>query len=168
MSKFQKILAKLVKNFGILRIFAAQKNKNMKHFAFFALLSALFFILPQSVQAQKKKYPVMKFEKTTVDFGTFSQDDAVRTCTFAFSNVGKAPLIINYVHTACGCTVADYPKDPISPGGRGVIKVTYDGSQKMPGRFKKSIQIFTNCKDDLSRLFITGNMTALVKENKKL
>ncbi len=137
----------------------------MKHFAYFLLLCTLYLALPATTQAQKKKYPVIKFEKTTHDFGTFSQNDGVRTCSFTFSNVGKAPLVINYVHTACGCTVADYPKDPISPGGRGVITVSYDGSQKMPGRFKKSIQIFTNCKDDLARLFIIGNMTALTKEN---
>lgn len=128
----------------------------------------LLLTLPFSIQAQaKKKYPVIKFERTVVDFGTFPQDDAQRTCTFTFSNTGNAPLVINYVHTACGCTAADYPKDPISPGGRGVITVTYDGSQKMPGRFKKSIQIFTNCKDDLARVFITGNMTALSKESRE-
>ena len=127
----------------------------------------LLLTLPFSIQAQaKKKYPVIKFERTVVDFGTFPQDDAQRTCTFTFSNTGNAPLVINYVHTACGCTAADYPKDPISPGGRGVITVTYDGSQKMPGRFKKSIQIFTNCKDDLARVFSTGNMTALSKESR--
>lgn len=139
----------------------------MKHFAYIAILCTLYFVSPLTAQAQKKKYPVIKFERTTIDLGTFSQDDAVRTCTFEFSNVGKSPLVINYVHTSCGCTDADYPKDPISPGGRGVITVTYDGSTKMPGRFKKAIQIFSNCKDDLARVFIVGNMTALVKESKE-
>ena len=138
----------------------------MKRILYLAVLCTLCFLLPANVQA-KKKYPVIKFEQTTVDLGTFAQDDAVRKCTFTFSNVGKAPLVLNYVHTSCGCTVADYPKDPISPGGRGVITVTYDGSNKMPGRFKKGIQIFSNCKTDLATVFITGNMTALTREAKE-
>ena len=136
----------------------------MKKFSF--LLFLLSVCIAANVQA-KKKYPAIKFEQTTVDLGTFAQDDAVRKCTFTFSNVGQAPLVLNYVHTSCGCTVADYPKDPISPGGRGVITVTYDGSNKMPGRFKKGIQIFSNCKTDLATVFITGNMTALTREAKE-
>ena len=37
----------------------------------------------------------------------------------------------------------------------------------MPGRFKKGIQIFSNCKTDLATVFITGNMTALTREAKE-
>ena len=133
----------------------------MKRFSL--ILFLLGFCFAVSVQA-KKKYPVIKFEKTTIDLGTFPQNDARRTCTFTFSNVGQAPLIINYVYTSCGCTVAEYPKDPIAPGARGEITVTYDGSNKQPGRFKKSIQVFSNCKTDLARVFILGNMTALNRE----
>ena len=78
--------------------------------------------------------------------------------------VGDDKLYINYVHTSCGCTVADFPKDPISPGGSGEISVTYDGTNKMPGKFRKTIQVFTNCKDELSRVYILGNMSNLSKE----
>ncbi len=112
----------------------------------------------------KKKHAQIKYEQTTIDVGTFSQDDPVQKCTFKFYNVGDAKLYINYVHTSCGCTVADFPKDPISPGGSGEITVTYDGTHKMPGKFKKTIQVFSNCKDELSRVYILGNMSALTKE----
>ena len=40
----------------------------------------------------------------------------------------------------------------------------YNGTNKMPGKFKKTIQVFTNSKDELSRIFIQGNMSALTKE----
>jgi len=106
-----------------------------------------------------EKYPEIKFEKTTIDMGTFSMYDSKQTCVFKFTNVGDEKLIINTVHTSCGCTVADYSKEPISPGGTGEIKVTYNGAGKMPGRFKKSIQVFSNCKKDMARVFITGIMT---------
>ena len=117
-----------------------------------------------AMSATAKKYPVIKFEKTTIDFGTFSQDNPVKTCVFKFKNVGKAKLAITYVHTSCGCTVADYPKDFISPGGSGEIKVTYDGTGKLPGKLKKTIQVFYNGKpnsEDLVRIYVTGDMTAV-------
>lgn len=114
-----------------------------------------------------KKYPEIKFERTTIDLGTFSQDETLHTCVFKFTNVGKAKLVINYVSTSCGCTVAEYPKDYISPGASGEIKVTYDSKGKVPGPFKKAIQVYTNCKDDLARLIISGEMTALPKEDVK-
>ena len=110
-----------------------------------------------------RKYPVIKFEKTTVSIGTFSQDDPVQTCVFKFTNVGKGKLVINYIRTSCGCTVAEYPKDYISPGGSGEIKVTYDGTGKLPGKVKKYLQVFTNCKDDMTRIFISGEMSAVPK-----
>ena len=117
-----------------------------------------------AMSATAKKYPVIKFEKTTINFGTFSQDNPVQTCVFKFKNVGKAKLAITYVHTSCGCTVADYPKDFISPGGSGEIKVTYDGTGKLPGKLKKTIQVFYNGKpnsEDLVRIYVTGDMTAV-------
>lgn len=130
----------------------------------FRLLILFLTLISVTTATARKKYPVIRFEQTTIDLGTFSQDDAVQTCTFKFRNAGNAKLVINYVHTSCGCTVADYPKDFISPGGTGEIRVTYDGSSKMPARFRKSIQVFTNCKETFTRLFIEGEMSALPRE----
>ncbi len=116
-------------------------------------------LIAMSLGVQAKKYPQIKFEKTTIDMGMFSMDNPVQKCVFKFTNVGDAKLVINQVHASCGCTVAEYPKDFIAPGASGEITVTYDGSNKMPGRFKKNIQIFTNSKEELVRIFIVGDMT---------
>jgi hypothetical protein len=132
----------------------------MKSVRIMMMVLACMFVM----SASAKKYPVIKFEKTTIDFGTFSQDNPVQTCVFKFKNVGKAKLAITYVHTSCGCTVADYPKDYISPGGSGEIKVTYDGTGKLPGKLKKTIQVFYNGKpnsEDLVRIYVTGDMSAV-------
>ncbi len=135
------------------------------------LVATLLCAISLSVSAQAKKYPEIKFEKTTIDLGVFSQDEPIRKCVFKFTNVGKAPLIINYVHPSCGCTDAQYPKEPIAPGASGEISVTYDGTGKMPGPMSKYVQVFTNCKNDLTRIFIKGEMTAMhsdaVKETEK-
>lgn len=130
----------------------------MKRMMFLMLLAFTFTVV------SAKKYPVIKFEKTVIDFGTFSQDEPVQKAIFKFTNVGDSKLVINYVHTSCGCTVAEYTKDFISPGGTGQIVVTYNGSGKMPGEFKRYVQVFTNCKDELSRIFIKGYMSATKKE----
>lgn len=115
--------------------------------------------MAMAISAQAKKYPQIKFEKNVVDMGAFCMDEPVRKCVFRFTNVGDAKLVINKVRVTCGCTVVDYPKDFIAPGGSGEITVTYDGTGKMPGRFKKSITIEANTKDTLTRIFIQGDMT---------
>jgi Protein of unknown function (DUF1573). len=101
----------------------------------------------------------IKFEKTTHNFGTFSESSPQVSCTFAFTNVGEQPLVINQAVASCGCTVPEYTKDPIQPGEKGEIKVTYNGTGKFPGHFKKSITVRTNGAVEMTRLYIEGDMT---------
>jgi hypothetical protein len=100
----------------------------------------------------------IKFDKLTHDFGTFSEASPVVTCTFNFTNSGDKPLVINQAVASCGCTVPEYTKDPIQPGQKGSIKVTYNGTGKFPGHFKKSITVRTNGKVEMTRLYIEGTM----------
>ena len=78
----------------------------------------------------------IKFDKTTHDFGKFSENSPVVSCTFTFTNIGDAPLVIHQAVASCGCTVPEYTKEPIMPGKKGTIKVTYNGTGKYPGHFK--------------------------------
>lgn len=99
----------------------------------------------------------IKFEKTSHNFGSFPETEKV-TCTFKFTNTGDNLLVIHQAIASCGCTVPQYPKQPIKPGENGEIKVTYDGSGKFPGHFKKSITLRTNAKQEIVRLYIEGDM----------
>lgn len=99
----------------------------------------------------------IKFEKTNHNFGSFPETEKV-TCTFKFTNTGDNMLVIHQAIASCGCTVPQYPKQPIKPGESGEIKVTYDGSGKFPGHFKKSITLRTNAKQEIVRLYIEGDM----------
>ena len=101
----------------------------------------------------------IKFDKTTHDFGTFSESSPKVTCEFTYKNVGDAPLIINQAVASCGCTVPEYTKTPVQPGESGSIKVTYNGTGKFPGHFKKMITVRTNGKVEMTRLYIEGDMT---------
>ena len=108
--------------------------------------------------AMAQKPAEIKFDKLTHNFGTFSEKDPVVTCTFTFTNVGEAPLVINQAVASCGCTVPEYTKAPIKPGEKGEIKVTYNGTGKFPGHFKKSITVRTNGVVEMTRLYIEGDM----------
>ena len=99
----------------------------------------------------------IKFEKTSHNFGSFPETEKV-TCTFKFTNTGDNLLVIHQAIASCGCTVPQYPKQPIKPGESGEIKVTYDGSGKFPGHFKKSITLRTNAKQEIVRLYVEGDM----------
>lgn len=99
----------------------------------------------------------IKFDKTSHNFGTFSEKEV--TCSFNFTNVGEQDLVINQAIATCGCTVPSYTKTPIKPGEKGEIKVTYNGAGKFPGHFKKSITVRTNGAVEMTRLYIEGDMT---------
>ncbi len=77
---------------------------------------------------------------------------------FSFTNNGDKPLVINQAVASCGCTVPEYTKSPIAPGAKGEIKVTYNGTGKFPGHFKKSITVRSNGKIEMTRLYIEGDM----------
>ena len=118
------------------------------------LMSMMLFCGIISVSAQAE----IKFEKLTHDFGTFSESAPVVTCTFNYTNTGDKPLVINQAVASCGCTVPEYTKDPVKPGEKGTIKVTYNGTGKFPGHFKKSITVRTNGKVEMTRIYIEGTM----------
>ena len=123
---------------------------------FFVLTMLLFCGMSVALAQQPAE---IKFDKLTHDFGTFSEKEPVVSCTFSFTNVGESPLIINQAVASCGCTVPEYTKTPIQPGEKGEIKVTYNGTGKFPGHFKKSITVRTNGAVEMTRLYIEGEMT---------
>lgn len=72
----------------------------------------------------------LKFDSYDHDFGAIKQDTENKKI-FTFTNTGKEPLIISEAKGSCGCTVPNYPKAPIAPGGTGEIEVVYKpGKQK--------------------------------------
>lgn len=101
----------------------------------------------------------IKFDKTTYNFGSFSEVSPTVTATFEFTNVGNAPLVIHQAVASCGCAVPDYTKEPVMPGKKGTLTVTYNGEGKLPGTFKKSVTVRTNAKTEMVRLYIQGDMT---------
>jgi hypothetical protein len=124
---------------------------------FTVLFAFTSFALAQDKQPGKKQAEI-KFDQTLYDFGRFPETSPMQTCKFYFTNTGNDLLIIHQAVASCGCTVPKYPKEPIRPGERGSITVTYNGTGKAPGVFKKSVTLRTNAKTELVRLYIMGEM----------
>ncbi len=95
----------------------------------------------------------IEWEFTEYDFGSIKKGEPA-TIEFKFKNPGMIPLIVTNVKSSCGCTVPDYPKQPITSNKEGEIAVTYDA--KTSGHFSKTVTVFTNTSDGLTELVIKG------------
>ncbi len=101
--------------------------------------------------------PAFKFEKDVYDFGQITEGEKV-SYDFKFKNVGKSPLIITSATATCGCTVPEYPKEPVAPGADGIIRVVFNSAGK-PGMQNKIVSITANTVPSLTEVNILGNVT---------
>ncbi|WP_439130341.1 DUF1573 domain-containing protein [Polaribacter sp.] len=97
-----------------------------------------------------------KFEEEIINYGNIHKG-ANGERTFVFTNIGNQPLIITKVQSSCGCTIPKKPEQPILPGEKGEIKVSYD--TKRTGGFSKSISIYSNAKNPRKVVKIKGFVT---------
>ncbi|MEE9374471.1 MAG: DUF1573 domain-containing protein [Saprospiraceae bacterium] len=100
------------------------------------------------------------FTNTEHDFGEITEGDKV-TYMFKFKNTGDEPLVISKAQGSCGCTVPDWPREPIPVGGEGEIKVQYDsrGKGQPEGRAEnKRVTITANTDPVNSYLYIKGKV----------
>jgi hypothetical protein len=121
------------------------------------LLAIAFIGMAVGLHAQDAAKPEagVAWKSTTIDMGKIEQGKPI-TVEFEFTNPSMVPLIINAVRPACGCTAADYPKEPIVPGKSGKIKLTYNAASSGP--FTKSTTVTTNAAEGNTVLIIKGEV----------
>lgn len=100
---------------------------------------------------------VIEFKTTEHDFGVIPQGGD-GTYEFIFRNTGKAPLILSNVRSSCGCTVPEWPRNPINKGEEASIKVSYN--TRITGGFSKSISVYSNAGEAPVVLIIKGKVEA--------
>ena len=88
--------------------------------------------------------PDIKFDEAEFDFGKIIQGEKV-THSFFFRNTGKKNLIVSSASGSCGCTVPEWPKEPILPGQSGKIDVVFSSEGKS-GYQEKTVTVVTNCE----------------------
>lgn len=121
---------------------------------FILTLQNVAVLAQQSNDADTTSFAQISFETTVHNFGDVNQGEKVEQI-FKFKNSGNTPLVLQNVLTTCGCTVPEWPKDPIAPGAEGELKVIFDSTAKI-GRQNKVITIRSNSKEGDFRLRISA------------
>jgi hypothetical protein len=118
-----------------------------------SLILLFSFSISHNLYSALNPKAVMEWKETSIDLGDIPFDKPI-TVAFKFKNPGMVPLLISDVKPSCGCTVADYPKQPIGSGAEGQITVTFDA--KSEGYFSKTISVYANSDTGLTELYIKG------------
>lgn len=100
----------------------------------------------------------LEWAATEFDFGTIDQGEAVEH-SFTFTNTGSEPLIISNAKGSCGCTVPQWPREPIAPGATAAIDVRFDSKGKRNKQNKK-VTITANTDPAQSFIFLKGEVNA--------
>lgn len=101
------------------------------------------------------------FAESHHDFGEVMEGEIV-THVFHFENVGKQPLVISNARSTCGCTVPEWPKDPIAPGEKGQIEVKFNTRGKGNTQ-RKPVTITANTYPSSTVVYLEGKV--IRKEN---
>ena len=96
------------------------------------------------------------FENDIINFGEIVEGDKVKV-VYKFMNTGTEDLTIKYAKGSCGCTVPEFSKDPIPPGGTGYILAIFDSANK-GGNTSKRIVVTANTNPPDTYLHLKGNI----------
>lgn len=107
----------------------------------------------------------IEFEEEVFDFGTLVEGESVEHI-FKFKNVGQNPLIISHAQGSCGCTVPEWPSEPIAPNGEGEIKVKFNSKGKQ-GEQDKTVTISANTIPNKTKIRIVGGVEVNPETEKK-
>ncbi len=135
---------------------------------FFAVLALVFVLGVFSCRKKGETPPEIKIDaellkdtttiqfidSTTFGFDTIMQNDKVQH-TFRFVNTGDKNLVIARAFGSCGCTVPEYPKDPVKPGDTAIIHVTFNSAGKK-GEQHKNVTVVCNTPVRNEMLYLTG------------
>lgn len=99
----------------------------------------------------------IKFEKEVHSFGTV-QEESENMYSFSFTNTGKEPLIIQDAKGSCGCTVPNYPKQPIMPGKSATIDVKFTPYKGQIGPAEKTVTVTANTEPMSTIVKIQANV----------
>ena len=112
--------------------------------------------LTANPSAEKVLTPKIQMDEESFDFGEMKQGESV-THDFVLKNIGDANLIISTAKGSCGCTVPEWPKEPIAKGEQATIKVTFNSAGKS-GKQNKTVTLVTNAIPNTKVITITGNV----------
>lgn len=108
------------------------------------------------ISSDSLKAAIISFDETEYNFGRVYEGEQVGWF-FKFRNSGTRNLIITNAFSSCGCTVPDYNKEPVHPGGEGQIKVVFD-TEGRTGIQTKTVTVESNAQNNIVTLNITAEI----------
>ena len=119
-------------------------------------------VVPATASAsgpEEVRRPSIAFEDTVMNFGIVGEGHIV-THSFSFVNQGPVDALIANVSATCGCTVPQtWPQNPIAPGERGTIDVSFD-TRGQTGVQDKVVSVTGNTTPRVSKLHLTGTVVS--------
>jgi hypothetical protein len=119
------------------------------------------FAQQTNVEELKKKGSFIKFEPSEVNLGTVPTTKVTNELgdiSITVHNEGVQPLILNQVTACCGTRVVEWPKEPIAPGQKGTIKVSFRVNPH-PHRISRTVTVVSNAVNGNSqRVAILGEI----------
>ena len=99
----------------------------------------------------------ISFTETTFDFGTVEEGTIV-THVFTFTNTGQEPLVLSDLKGSCGCTVPQWPREPLAPGETASITVEFNSKNKI-GKRNQRVTVTANTNPAQSFIYLTGEIS---------
>lgn len=100
--------------------------------------------------------PKFQFKEEMHDFGKIIEGEKA-TYSFEFTNTGKSDLLIANASASCGCTVPEYPKNPIHAGEKGIIQIAFNSEGKK-GMQTKTVTLMANTQPNTKVLTIKAEV----------
>lgn len=136
----------------------------MKKLKITALLAVMAFapfyanVFPtETTSIVKVLADAIKWKSESIDVGNIPQGKP-KVIRFEFTNTSSKPIIIENVAPSCGCTTADYTKEPIKPGKKGFVEASYNAANA--GAFVKTVNVTTSDSKTPKTLTFKGVVTA--------
>ncbi len=104
------------------------------------------------------KQTTMKITPNMHDFGEIPKETPV-SAVFEIENTGDKPLIVSNAKASCGCTVPRKPEDPILPGEKGELEVTFTSTPNQAGSsINKTVTVTANIPGSTQVVSIRGKV----------
>lgn len=104
---------------------------------------------------------VTVLDSAVYNFGEIKEGDKAEH-TFMLVNTGNKNFVISRAEGSCGCTVPEYPKEPVAPGDTASIKVTFNSAGKHDEQ-NKTVTVHCNVAARSLMLYMKG----YVKKNEE-
>jgi hypothetical protein len=114
------------------------------------IITSAFF---SSLAAQ----PKLEVTESKKNFGSVKRGEIIKNI-YEISNTGDQPLLITTADVACSCTSVDYPREPILPGKKTIITVTFN-TTTVYGRQDRIVTLTSNDPRGTVKLRFKGTVS---------